>query len=493
MRDFLVIGAGSAGCVLAAELARRQVGSVMVLEAGPTEAHPLVSMPMGLIWLMRSNRDWQFKTSPQTNAGGREISVPRGKMVGGSGSINSMVWFRGREDDFNGWNVPGWRFADVEDAFLAVEERLRPSPLNAPHPLTQGLEGIFQSTTPSPERESAGVFSYNLIKGRRNSAARAFLRTSSDIEIRTGCNVDRLLWKDDKAVGALLDDGTEIRAAKGVILSAGSVASPAILMRSGIGPKDHLRSLGIDTRLDAAEIGQNLHDHPGVGLHFEGPGSGYGLEARQWLKWAIAPLNYLARRTGPFASPTVEGGLFFNARGEDAAPDVQTHFIPFHLAHQGPRFQMKSGYFADICLCRPKSRGELLLASSDPKAAPVIDLGLFNDPSDLDTMAAGIERLRTLLKEANFGPRRGHEVHPTEAVRGDALKDYIRNSCGTAYHPVGTLRLGGPVSQRLQVVGTENLWVADASIMPKVTSANTNAPAMMIGWKGAEFISEDAA
>lgn len=493
MRDFLVIGAGSAGCVLAAELARREAGSVLVLESGPSEVHPLVAMPMGLVWLMRSNRDWQFQTAPQKNAGNRQINVPRGKMIGGSGSINSMVWFRGREDDFDGWNVPGWAFADVEPAFDAVEANLRPTPLKTPHPLTHGLEGVFQSTTPSPERESAGVFSFNLIDGRRNSAAKAFLRTRNDVEVRTGCNVDRLIWKGDTAVGVLLDDGTEIRAAKGVILSAGSVASPAILMRSGVGPKDHLQSLGIDCRVDAPEIGENLHDHPGVGLHFEGSGTGYGLEARQWLNWALAPLNYVVRRSGAFASPTVEGGLFFNARGENSAPDVQTHFIPFHLAHQGSRFQMKAGYFADVCLCRPKSRGQFRLVSKDPKAAPLIDLGLFNVESDLDTMAAGIERLRALLKEADFGARRGEEVCPTETVKGDDLKDYIRNNCGTAYHPVGTLRLGGPVSNRLKVEGTEGLWVADASIMPNVTSANTNAPSMMIGWKGAQFISEDAA
>ena len=185
--------------------------------------------------------------------------------------------------------------------------------------------------------------------------------------------------------------------------------------------------------------------------------------------------------------------MFFNARGEDQAPDVQSHFIPFHLAHMGPRFQKKSGYFADVCVCRPKSRGRFSLASKDPKAAPLIDLGLLKDPDDLETLAAGLERLRSLLQSADFGTRRAPEVYPSAAVKGDALKEHIRANCGTAYHPVGTLRLGGPVSERLSVKGVENLWVADASIIPSVTSANTNAPSMMIGWKGAEFIAEDAA
>ena len=493
MRDFLIIGAGSAGCVLAAELARRGAGSVMVLEAGPSDVHPLVAMPFGLIWLMGSRRDWRFTTTPQEHAGNRQINVPRGKMVGGSGSINSMVWFRGRQDDFDNWNIDGWSFADVEPAFRAVEESLRPTPLKTAHPITRALASIFEETSPTPERESAGVFSYNMINGTRNSAARAFLRKRNDVEVRTSCTVDRLIWKGDKAVGVVLADGSEIRAAKGVILSAGSVASPAILMRSGIGPKEHLSKLGIDVRLDAPDIGGNLHDHPSYPVKFEGPATGYGLEPRQWLNWASAPFQFIFNKSGPFSSPTVEGGMFFNAEADDGIPDMQSHFLPFHVSSSGSRYEMSSGYIADVCLCRPKSRGRLRLKSKDPNAMPLIDLGLFRDENDLDSMAAGVERLRDLLRRADFGNRRGAEVFPSESITGDALKNHIRNNCGTAYHPVGTLRMGGPVTERLNVVGTENLWVADASIMPAVTSANTKAPSMMIGWKGAEFIAEDVA
>ncbi|TCL08796.1 choline dehydrogenase-like flavoprotein [Shimia isoporae] len=493
MRDYLVIGAGSAGCVMAAELARRGAGSVMLLEAGPAETHPLVSIPFGLVWLMNGPRDWAFKTTPQTHAGGREISVPRGRMVGGSGSINSMVWFRGRQDDFDNWGVDGWSYADVAPAFDAVEQELHPVRLTKAHPLSHGLEPLFGNTSPTPEAQSGGLLSHNKTRYRRRSAARAYLRRRNDVEVRTGCEVDRILWNNDRAAGVVLADGTEVRAAKGVVLCAGSVASPAILMRSGIGPKDHLSQLGIDPRLDSPDIGENLHDHPGVGLHFEGPRSGYGLEPAQWLSWALAPLNYALAASGPLSSPTVEAGLFFNARGNSDQPDVQTHFIPFHLAHKPPKYQAKAGYFADVCLCRPKSRGRLRLASKDPKAPPLIDLGLFADDSDLDTMVAGIGRLRELLKDADFGKHRAPEVHPGETVTGEALKTHIRNSAGTAYHPVGTVRLGGPLSERLSVNGVRGLWVADASVMPQVTSANTNAPSMMIGWRGAQFISEEAA
>jgi choline dehydrogenase len=493
MRDFLVIGAGSAGCVMAAELARRGAGSVLVLEAGAPETHPFVSMPFGLVWLLGGPRDWRYRTVPQEAAGGREIGVPRGRMVGGSGSINSMVWFRGRDTDFDDWDVPGWRAGDVTPAFAAVEEALRPARLSHAHPLSHGLAAVFDDPFPDPDRESAGLFRHNMTRGRRMSAARGFLRRQNGVEVRTGAEVDRLLWQGERAVGAALVDGTEIRVARGVVLCAGSIGSPAILMRSGIGPRDDLAALGIAVRHDAPGVGENLHDHPGVGLHHEGPGSGYGLERAQWPRWAAAPFAYHLFRRGPLASPTCEAGAFFNARGDGAEPDVQTHFIPFFLAHQGPRYQKKAGYFADVCLCRPKSRGSLRLTSKDPKAPPAIDLGLFRDESDLDTMVAGVERLRVLLERADFGKHRAPEVYPGPDVTGEALKDHIRTHAGTAYHPAGTLALGGPVSARLKVEGVGGLWVADASVMPRLTSANTNAPSMMIGWRGAEFIAEDVA
>ncbi|WP_425038166.1 GMC family oxidoreductase [Primorskyibacter sp. S187A] len=496
MTDFIVIGGGSAGCVLAAELSRRKAGSVMVLEAGPSERHPLVSMPMALMWLMGSNRDWAWKTSPQEHAGGRMISVPRGRMLGGSGSINSMVWFRGRAADFDDWDRPGWRYADLEPAFEAVEAKLRPTRMTGAHPLSEGLAPMLGSNgqaIPTPEYESAGVCAHNLIMGRRNSAADAFLRRRPDVEIKTGAQVDRLLWQGDRATGVRLVSGEELYAAKGVVLSAGSLASPAILMRSGIGPADHLRDHGIDVRRDAPQVGENLHDHPGCGLHFCAPGSGYGLEPAQWLDWLAAPFRYYGMGTGRLASPTVEAAAFFNARGDCAEPDVQSHFIPFHLDWTGNRYALKSGYFADVVVCRPKSRGRLTLKNSHGRAAPVIDLGLFKDESDLDTLHAGLERLRDLLEQADFGPRRAAEAQPGAEITGEALRSHIRQSAGTAYHPVGTLALGGPVTDRLAVKDTEGLWVADASVMPNVTSANTNAPSMMIGYRGAEFIAEDAA
>lgn len=499
--DFIVVGAGSAGCIAAAELARREAGSVLLIEAGPTDRSPLVKMPFGLIWLIGSaRRDWCYQSNPQKHLGGRRLAVTRGRMVGGSGSINSMVWFRGRRDDFDNWELPGWSWADVAPAFESIEARLTPSQMNGAHPLSEALHSMFPgcgTEPPTPEYESAGVFAFNMVGGRRRSAADGFLKpTPEGLTVITGQEVDRILFEGDWAKGVMLTDGTTLRAGKGVVLSAGSIGSPSILMRSGIGPADQLAGLGIDILHDSEEVGENLHDHPAAGLHFAGPGSGYGLTPAQVPAWALAPFQYAALHRGRFASPTVEAGAFFNAHALDAAPDVQTHFIPFMLGWQGKRYVYGSGYFADVGICRPKSRGALRLTSRDPRVAPEIDLGLFNDSSDLDTLVAGLKRLRVLMDEADFGPRRAPEAFPGPSVQSDeALRAHVRDCGATAYHPVGTLRMSNvvsaPVDPRLSVRGIGGLWVADASVMPVVTSANTNAPSMMIGWKGAQFISED--
>ncbi len=493
--DFIVIGAGSAGCAVAAGLAARQAGSVLVLEAGPSDRWPLVRMPFGLVWMLGGRRDWRYRSAPMAGIGGRSIAIPRGRMLGGSGSINSMVWFRGRAEDFDGWAVPGWSFADVEPAFAEVEAAIRPAPLAGAHPLTVGLSGLFGAnapTHPTPERESAGVFRFNMRNGRRWSAADAFLRPAlaAGVQVLQNCEVARIGLKRDRAREVVLADGVVLTARKGIVLSAGSIGSPALLLASGIGPAEDLKAAGRDVAIPADGVGANLHDHPGAGLHFAGPGSGYGLNAGQAGQWLAAPLRYALMRSGVLASPTVEGGAFFNARGEDGPPDVQSHFIPFLLNWEGGRYRYGAGYFADICLCRPKSRGRLRLT----KQGLEIDLGLFADPSDLDIMVAGLQRLRSLLAEAEFGARRAPEIFPGPAIASDeAIAAHIRARAGTAYHPVGTLAMGGPVTERLALRGVDGLWVADASVMPAVTSANTNAPAMMIGHRAGAMIAEDAA
>lgn len=495
MSDFIVIGAGSGGSVAAARLSEAGY-TVTVVEAGPTERVPTVKVPFGLVWNMGNKaRDWCMQTTPQKGLNGRSIGVPRGKMVGGSGSINSMVWFRGQALDFDGWNVNGWAWDDVVPAFEAVEERLKPVPIANPHPIILQLYKLFGGNTENtvtPEKTGYGRFQFNMRPGRRNSAADAFLRPAMKtgrITLKTGHVVDRIDVQSDQAKAVILADGTRLEATKGVVMAAGSIGSPAILMRSGIGPADDLTALDIPVVIDAQDLGQNLHDHPGAGLHFAGPRSGWGLSWDQAFHWAIAPFAVVFGK-GRFASPTVEGGGFFNAREMEDAPDVQTHFIPFKLGNPAAPGRVGSGYFADVCVCRPKSRGSLTLASKDPNVSPNIDLGLFNDPADLDTLVAGLERLQTEMAATDLGPHQAPQVHPPQ---GADLRQYVIDNAGTAYHPVGTLALDGPVDPQLKVKGTSNIWVADASVMPQVTSANTNAPSMMIGYRAADFIVQDQA
>ncbi|RED12141.1 GMC family oxidoreductase [Pontivivens insulae] len=495
--DLIIVGAGSAGCALAGRLAELGHKRILVLEAGPSDAHPLVRMPFGLVWLMGSGRDWSYRSTAQAHAAGRDISVPRGRMVGGSGSINSMVWFRGQRSDFDGWNVPGWDADAVWPSFEGVEAAVRPGPLPDPHRLTRDLAQIFPGqSVPVPEAESAGPFRVNMRRGRRWSAADAFLRPAlrtGAVELRTGCEVDRLIFEEGRAVGVLLGDGRRVRAARGVVMACGSIGSPAILMRSGIGPAAHLHALGIEPLADRQEIGRNLHDHPAVPVFHEGAGSGYGLTVGQLPLWALAPLRWSLTGRGRFASNSVEGGMFFDASGQGGAPDCQVHFIPARLGHKGRAIGWGAGYYADVCLCRPKSRGVLQLKSPDWRTAPDIDLNLFSVDEDLEVLAQGLARLRSLLAQAPFGKRHAPEVFPGPALKGhDALREDIRARCGTAYHPVGTLRMGkestAPVAPDLRLRGVEGVWVADASIMPNVTSANTNAPSMMIGWHGAALM-----
>ena len=499
--DIIVIGAGSAGCAAVGALAQAGLRDILVLEAGPTDAHPLVRAPLGLIWLMGSRRDWSFSSAPQTGAAGRNISVPRGKVVGGSGSINSMVWFRGARADYDAWGLPGWGSNAVWDRFTDLEAVIAPRRLADAHPLTEALGRVTTSDAalpPDPECVSTGVFHTNMRDGRRWSAADAWLRpaiSSGAARLRTGAEVDRLIVEEGRAVGVRLVDGTELRARGGVLLTAGAIASPAILMRSGLGPGEHLREIGVEVLADLPGVGDNLHDHPAVGLFHEGAGSGRGLTWDQLPAWALSPFQWLLTGRGRIASNTVEGGAFLRAEDGDGPPDFQVHFLPARIGHDGAAIGWGAGYFADVNLCQPKSRGRLTLASRDPRTAPNIDFGLFSDPADLPLLTRGLRKLRALLDAADFGDRRAEEVFPGRAVDSDEdLADYIRTRCGTSYHPVGTVRMGGeeaaPLTPELALKGISHLWVADASSMTRITTANTNAPSMLIGAAGGEAMAQ---
>lgn len=495
--DIIIVGGGAAGATLAGRLAETTRLSITLLEAGPGDRHPLVQMPFGLVWLMGSGRDWRFRSTPQAALGGRQVTVPRGRMLGGSASINSMVWFRGLPDDYAAWGLGDWSPQGVAAEFNQIEARMRVSRDRETHALSRALGQVFpQGPVPDPARESAGVFACNLAAGRRWSPVDAFLRPNlGRVRVETGAVVDKVLVEGGRAVGARLIDGRTLHARCGIVLSAGAVASPAILMRSGLGPAGHLRDLGIAVLRDVPGIGANLHDHPAVGLFHEGPRSGRGLTLAQLPRWALDALRWPLTGRGAFASNTVEAGAFLRSDGQPGPPDVQVHFLPARIGHRGRAIGWGAGYYADVCVMQPASRGALTLASKDPRQAPVIDLGLLSNSIDLDKLIAGFRRLRSLLADAPFGPARAPEVWPGPDVQSDAaLADYIRGHLGTAYHPVGTVGMGGAdaaLTPRLKVRGLDGLWVADASVMPRITSANTNAPSILIGHRAATFIADD--
>ena len=270
--DFIVVGAGSAGCATAAGLVEAEAGSVLLVEAGAADSGWLVRAPLGLVWLMGGRRDWNFRSTPQVHLHGRQIKIPRGRMLGGSSSINSMVWFRGRRDDFDNWDVDGWRWADVEPAFDAIEAKLNPARLLDPHPLSEGLHSLFHVNgidPPTPEYDSAGVFHFNMRDGRRWSAADAFLRPAQQqgLHVLTKVQVDRIEFRQGRAMGVRMRDGSRLQARKGIVLSAGSIGSPEILMRSGVGPTADLETTGVKVVAASEEVGCNLQDHPTVGIH----------------------------------------------------------------------------------------------------------------------------------------------------------------------------------------------------------------------------------
>lgn len=320
--DVIVIGAGSAGCAVIERLVNANVGSILVLEAGPGDTAPQVKVPMGLVYMMgRKGRDWCFQSALVEAGNNRSIQIPRGRMVGGSGSINSMVWFRGQQADFDDWDVAGWGWRDVESSFNAVEDKIQPQTIPHPHPLSQrfatalnsGSQACSYSAIANPEVEGTGLFRMNMRRGRRWSAADAFLRPaqrSGHVALTTHAHIDCINFDNENARGVTLADGRTFSARAGIVLCAGSIASPSILMRSGIGPGEHLQSHGIATRVDSPAVGSNLHDHPASALFHQGRGSGYGLELRQLHGWALAPFNYVLRRKGAFSSNICEAGGF---------------------------------------------------------------------------------------------------------------------------------------------------------------------------------------
>ncbi len=526
--DIVIVGAGSAGCALAYRLGEAGL-SVTVIEHGGTDAGPFIQMPAALSFPMNMARyDWGLRTEPEPHLGGRVLATPRGKVLGGSSSINGMVYVRGHARDFDHWaeqGASGWAFADVlpyfkrmetwhggsdagedagwrgHDGPLHITRGPRSNPLfdafieagrQAGYPVTQDYNGQSQ--------EGFGPMEATIWHGRRWSAANAYLRPAmqrGNVRIVRGL-ARRVMIEGGRAVGVEIAQGRSIRvvrAGREVVLAASSINSPKLLMLSGIGPADHLAGHGIAVVADRPGVGANLQDHMEVYLQYASrqPITLF----RHWNLRGKATIGaqWLFTRKGLGASNQFEACAFIRSGPGVEYPDIQYHFLPMAVRYDGKAAAEGHGFQAHVGPMRSKSRGSVTLRSADPAAAPVIRFNYMSHPDDWDEFRRCIRLTREVFAQPAMAPFVHHEITPGEGAQTDAELDaFIRDHAESAYHPCGTARMGrrsdpmAVVDPECRVIGVEGLRVVDSSIFPRVTNGNLNAPAIMVGEKAADHI-----
>jgi len=521
--DVVIVGAGSAGCVLANRLSADPACRVLLLEAGPRDGHVFLRMPAGVAKAIGSKRfNWHYWTTPQTHLDGRRLTTPRGRTLGGSSAINALVYIRGHRADYDTWaemGCPGWSHDDVLPYFRRIES----------HPLGagtyHGASGPLAVSNPESEnpafaafiaaghqmglpvnhdfngaaQDGVGPFQLNIRDGKRCSAADAFLHPVAarpNLTVRTDARATGLVRDGVRVTGVRVAtaQGPDRIAAGAVVLSAGSIGTPQLLMLSGFGPADHLRAQGIDVALDLPGVGSNLHDHLEVKVKFR--------MTQPWSMWSHAKfpnylwtgLQYLTTGKGAGRQQGLEAGGFVRVDPGSTQPDTQLHFVNA-LAFDGATAADRGhGFAIDATQLRPESRGTLRLASDDPAAPPLIDPNYLAEPEDRRMLREGLKFLREICRQPALAALCGAELRPGPHVTSDAdLDALVRATAESIYHPVGTAQMGqgahavvDPVS--MAVYGTDGLFVADASVMPRIVSGNTNAPSIMIGAKGADLI-----
>jgi choline dehydrogenase-like flavoprotein len=519
MFDYVIVGAGSAGCVLASRLSEDPDVQVLLLEAGPADTKENIHVPLGYLKLGGTEVDWDYHSAPEPECLGRRIPLPRGKVLGGSSSINAMVYIRGNARDYDEWGVPGWSWADLLPYFLKAEDNERGASewhgAGGPLPVSEQRSGnrISRAFVDAGEQaglsrnedfngtEQDGVGLYQLTQrgGMRASAAVAYLHPAMEREnltVMPHMHVMRVLFEGTRAVGvqvSQLGQVQEFHAEREVILCAGSYNSPQLLMLSGVGPGEHLELRELEVLLDQPAVGENLSDHPATQLVWTTP-------EPESLLLALEPAaleEYEATRTGPFASNLAEAGGFARVGAGAPAPDIQFHVAPVHIVDEGMSDPEGHGVWVSPCLLTEHSRGSVRLASSDPTAKPIVHNAFYSTGDDLQRMIAGLRLTLEICAQPAMRPYCAEPFNTPEGGSEEDLRAHIARTTFAVYHPVGTCRMGADadavVDDQLRVNGLQGLRVVDASVMPTVPRGNTNAPTIALAERAADLIAHGRA
>jgi choline dehydrogenase-like flavoprotein len=517
--DYVIVGAGSAGCAVAGRLSEDPDVSVLVLEAGGRDRSPNIKIPAAFAKQFRTKLDWDYSSGPEPHLDGRELYVPRGKSLGGSSSMNAMMYVRGRPLDYDGWSqagCPGWGYEQVLPYFKRMEnhepgasevhgvggpvnvaDQRQPSPLTARFLRAAERTGIpANPDINSPEQDGAGMTPVTQRNGRRWSTADGYLRPAMkrpNVTVATGAQAVEIVIDGGRATGVRRRDsrgrvGTA-EARREVVLSAGAIGSPQLLMLSGIGPAEELRSHEIEPRVESPGVGENLQDHPFFLLCYESKVAESLADAEK----PKALAQWVLRRRGPLTSNVGEAMTFIRTRPGLPAADVQLLFGPAYYHDHG--FDTYDGHAFSLAaaLLTPRSRGRLRLRSADPDDKPELVGNHLAEPEDVASLVAGFRKLREIVGTEPLAEVRGRELVPGPEVESDPeVEDFLRRETELLYHPVGTCRMGSDeravVDPELRVRGVDGLRVADASVMPVITGGNTNAPTIMIGERAADLI-----